>query len=90
MDVKSIIVFEKPELVEEHECEINHCFQEVNRPADKLARMSRNFESIHVFNSHDNLPSQVRGLVNMFGMPNSTRKFFHIFNDQWSFWGKKK
>ncbi|KAG5584984.1 hypothetical protein H5410_045418 [Solanum commersonii] len=53
------------ELVEEHGCEIDHCFREANKLVDNLASMTHNFESIHVFNSHNDVLNQVKGLVNM-------------------------
>ncbi|KAH0633460.1 hypothetical protein KY284_036246 [Solanum tuberosum] len=59
------IINEIQELVEKNGFEIKHCFREANRPVDKLASMSHNFESIHVFYSHTELPNQVKGLVNM-------------------------
>ncbi|CAN4089322.1 unnamed protein product [Withania somnifera] len=59
------IISEIQELVEEHGLEINHCFREANKTADKLANLSHSYESIHVFNSYAGLPNQVKGLVNM-------------------------
>ncbi|KAG5590615.1 hypothetical protein H5410_041129 [Solanum commersonii] len=59
------IINEVQELVEKNGFEIKQCFREANRPTDKLASMSHNFESIHVFYSHIELPNQVKGLVNM-------------------------
>ncbi|WMV42520.1 hypothetical protein MTR67_035905 [Solanum verrucosum] len=59
------IINEIQELVEKQGFEIKHNFREANRPADKLTSMNHNFESIHVFYSHIELPNQVKGLVNM-------------------------
>lgn len=52
-------------VVEEHGYHISHCFREANKPADKLASLSRGTEGIHVLNSFSALPKQVRGVTNI-------------------------
>nr|AAT38805.1 hypothetical protein SDM1_47t00008 [Solanum demissum] len=52
-------------MVEEHGFIINHCLREANQPADKLASISLSTDVNHVFKSYANLPSLVKGLVNL-------------------------
>lgn len=52
-------------LVEVHGFNINHCFREANKPADKLAALSHSYDDSQVFNSLSHLLQQVKGLINM-------------------------
>uniref|UniRef100_M1BVH0 RNase H family protein n=2 Tax=Solanum tuberosum TaxID=4113 RepID=M1BVH0_SOLTU len=52
-------------IVEEHGFTINHCLREANQPANKLASISLSTDVNQVFNSYTNLPSLVKGLVNL-------------------------
>ncbi|KAM3395414.1 hypothetical protein P3S68_004420 [Capsicum galapagoense] len=44
---------------------LGHCFREGNQVADKLANLSHNFSYDQTFHNFEDLPSQVRGLLNM-------------------------
>nr|XP_009615317.1 uncharacterized protein LOC104108057 [Nicotiana tomentosiformis] len=58
-------VKEIQKMIEVHSFNINHCFREANRPANNLATLSHRIEGNKIFNLFSDLPSHIRGLVNM-------------------------
>ncbi|XP_059287186.1 uncharacterized protein LOC132040553 [Lycium ferocissimum] len=52
-------------IVEDKEFLITHCYREANKPADKLASLRHESDLIQIFNSHPEIPTSVKGLINM-------------------------
>lgn len=58
--------------------DLGHCFREANQVADKLAELSHSQTYYQLFHNFEDLPRQVKGLLNMdrWGLPSmrTTRK----------------
>uniref|UniRef100_M1D3M3 RNase H family protein n=1 Tax=Solanum tuberosum TaxID=4113 RepID=M1D3M3_SOLTU len=52
-------------LVCRYDIQINHCFKEANKVADKLASMSHSINSVKIYTDHNSLPRKVKGLFNL-------------------------